>query len=203
MLVAKKIHGTKSVIKAEWGECSHKCGLILCLQEMEILLTNRSQTKGKFHPLHFLWYALMSIHFIHFSDPSFIHCCTFTTKAYYYCEGRISTQTWDGKMRAHFYDDAISNVINHLSNTAAADAVVVVMMMRMLMWILRNQKFRKSRIFCFCFWYFYCFLAPPFDCLIAGVLRVEKFLFWFFCSFSCLFFLLNLILVSLVNRDSL
>lgn len=40
---------------------------------------------------------------------------------------------------AHFYDDAISKVINHLSNTAAA-AFVALMMMRMLMWILRNQK---------------------------------------------------------------
>ena len=41
---------------------------------------------------------------------------------------------------AHFYDDAISKAINHLSNTAAADVVAMIMMMRMLMWILRNQK---------------------------------------------------------------
>ena len=35
-----------------------------------------------------------------------------------------STQTWDGKMNSHFYDDAISNAINHLSNFAATTASV-------------------------------------------------------------------------------
>ena len=71
----------------------------------------------------------MSIHFIHFSDPSFI-AAHLQSKQF---KDKI-IQTWDG---AHFYDDAISNAINHLSNTAA---VVAMMMMLMLMWILRNQK---------------------------------------------------------------